>query len=808
MSKQKKVKKKKIRSHVKRVKLAQAKNPVGKKEYRKRLAQARRLDFFRRFFLVLLIVVIALVAAFLAGNFYLKNQYGKTLMGFKQEADAILADSRGDDFILAQASYVYSSDGTKMAELSSDTDATYLEYEEIPQDAVNAFVAVEDRTFWENKGIDTYGIARALVTYLRTRGSRAEGASTITQQLARTIYLTQDKTTSRKLTEIFLARGLAEKYSKKQIMEFYCNNCCFANGIYGLEDAAQAYFRKSAGELSLSQIAYLCAIPNRPEYYNPYNESERALTRRDKILRQMYEAGYITKQDYDEAINEKIKVKKKKTRKSTYNYETTYAVNCAVRYLMKADGFKFNYEFADDDEYKEYNALYEEAYSQAEHKLYTGGYKINTTIDLDVQKEMQNKLNEGLDFNDEKSDSGIYALQGAMTVLDNANGKVISIIGGREQTELKNTYSLNRAYQSYRQPGSTFKPIVVYTPALENGYNPYSMLKNIDVTKAKTATAGEVSEMRGSQMTLRRAVANSVNGCAYWLFNELGASNGLNYATDMQFSKIVKSDYTLSAALGGLTHGVTTVEMANAYYTIENHGEYTQTDCIDQILNADGDNIYTEPSSKQVYTQEAADSMTDVLMGVITDGTARNIDWYSYCKTDAAGKTGTTNNCKDGWFCGYTPLYTIAVWVGYDQPKVMSDLYGGTYPAQIWREAMRSLIADKDVASFEIERDNSGYDEYINEVREREAQQQAAAAAQREAEANQEKKEEQEQAQKELEEQQKKEAKEQRQKAQQQAEEEQKQQEQEQKQGQDQEQGQQESEPAETETQEEDAGEE
>jgi penicillin-binding protein 1A len=701
-------KRKKIRSYVKRVKLAQIKNPVGKAEYRRRLARARRADFFRRFFLVILVIVLVAAAGLGAGNAYLYKQTGKGILGYRNAAEKILDKSKASDFKLAQPSYLYSSDGTQMAELSSDADATYLDYDEIPANVVNAFVAVEDQTFWENNGIDTKGIARVLFNYVRTGGSVAEGASTITQQLARSVYLTQEKKISRKIEEIFLSKGLAKKYTKKQIMEYYCNNVCFANGIYGIEDAAQAYFGKSADELDLSQIAYLCAIPNRPEYYNPYKYPKHALTRRNKILTDMLQQGYINQTQYDKASSEKIKIKKKKTSAKKYNYETTYAVNCAVKYLMKQEGFDFQYEFDSTKEYNAYLAKYEEAYSQAEHELYTGGYKITTTIDLDTQEKMQEALDDTLSFSTSKNSNGIYTLQGAMTVIDNDTGKVAAIIGGRDQDEI-DSYSLNRAFQSYRQPGSTFKPLVVYTPALENGYSQYSSLKNIDVTAAKKATSGTISSMSGSTMTLRNAVTKSINGCAYWLFNEIKPATGLAYVTDMKFTKIVPQDYTLSAALGGLTHGVTTVEMANAYQTLENHGEYTETDCIKTFLDSSGKDIYSAPSSKQVYSKTAADTMTDVLMNVITNGTAASMDWYSYSGTDAAGKTGTTNGSKDGWFCGYTPYYTISVWVGYDQPKTLSNLYGGTYPATIWRKAMYALVKGKETKSFDIEKTTSHY---------------------------------------------------------------------------------------------------
>ena len=699
-------------SRVKRVKIAQRKKPLSKKEYKRQLKIARRIDFFRNFLIVIAVIIGLLAAGFVAGNMYLKKESGMNLFEMADDAKQIVADSRPEDFRLAESSYVYDSDGNQIAELASDTDATYLKYDQIPEDVINAFVSIEDRTYWENEGYDVKGIIRAVVDYARSHGKVAEGASTITQQLARTQYLTRDKSIIRKIREIFIAKELAEKYSKEQIMEFYCNTCCFANGIYGVQDASLTYFSVPVDELDVSQIAYICAIPNYPEYYNPYKDSANAIPRRNKILKDMLECGYIAQGAYEEAVAEDITVTPKAEKTEYYDYETTYAVNCAVRYLMKVDGFGFEYEFEDSDSYDTYMEAYNEAYEDARYKLYTGGYKVYTTIDEDAQENLQDVLNEGLSFNDNTKDDGVYELQGAMTVIDNETGKVVAIIGGRKQEELDSTYSLNRAFQSYRQPGSTFKPLVVYTPAFEEGYTQYSILRNINVTKAKKASSSEISNMYGDGMTLRRAVINSVNGCAYWLFNEIGIDTGISHVHDMHFTKILPSDHVKSAALGALTYGATTVEMANAYSTIENHGQFTETDCISQIVDHDGNNIYSSPDTTRVYDQEAADNMTDVMMGVVTTGTASSMNWYSHSDTDAAGKTGTTNESKDGWFCGFTPYYTIAVWVGYDQPKELSNLYGGTYPARIWREAMLYMIDGKETASFDIEKISRHYSVY------------------------------------------------------------------------------------------------
>ena len=700
-------KKKKVRSHVKRVKLQQKKNPVSQEKYEKRLKVARKKDFFRRLRNVILILAIAFCALFAAGNLMLKKATGQTLIGCMREAKDLVDSSTPDTFRLAQTSYIYSDDGTQLAALAESEDATYLSYEDIPADVVNAFVSVEDRTFWNNSGVDYKGILRVCVNYVKTKGQVAEGASTITQQLARGTFLSNEKTISRKIKEIFIARQLTKKYTKEQIMEFYCNSCCFANGIYGVEDASQKYFGRSVSDLSLSETAYICAIPNRPEYYNPLKNSENAISRRNKILQDMYECDYITKDAGDAALAENITVAELSDEEDTfYNYEATYAINCAIRYLMKQDGFEFKSHFEDDADYDTYNAYYDEMYKQAKHKLYTGGYKVTTTMNLKAQKNLQKIFDKELAFNTKVDEStGIYQFQGAMTVIDNETGKVVAMIGGRSQDELQQTYSLNRGFQSFKQPGSSIKPLVIYTPALEEGYDANSTLTEIDVKAAKKSTSEKISKMSGKKMSLRYAVEDSKNGCAYSLYNIITPKVGLSYIENMNFSKIVQQDYTLSSGLGGLHHGTNTVEMANAYSTLENHGEYRQADCISSILDASGNEIYEEPESKTVYTRSASDQMTDILEGVLNSsaGTAKGLKWSSASDVAAAAKTGTTNDNNVAWFCGYTPYYTISVWVGYDYPKSVKGLRGNTYPAYIWKEAMLYMIDGKDEADFDLE---------------------------------------------------------------------------------------------------------
>jgi membrane peptidoglycan carboxypeptidase len=694
-TKGKKKKKKKIKSYIGRV-LAQkgkTKAPVLVIEF----LFAFVLDILRIIKNLLLAIIVICIIGAIAGATFVWIKIKPTYTEYKQFADNIVENSTSDDFKLSESSYVYDADGNLLAKLKASQDSEYLAYADIPVDVINAFIAVEDQTFWENPGFDVKGIVRILYNYVKTSGDEKHGASTITQQLVKNIYLTSEVSIERKAKELLIAQGLTKKYTKQEIMEFYVNDICFANAYYGIEAASKGYFNKDVSELSLSQMAYLCAIPNSPEYYNPYKYPERALDRRDKILGDMLELGYITQSEYDTAVAEEIVIES-----PTYefnDYMTTYAIDCAVRYLMEQNGFEFRYKFDDMTDYNDYYSDYNTAYSSAKDQLYTGGYKVYTSLNPTVQANLQAVLDDQLSFNDElDASTGIYALQGAITAYDNITGKIIAVIGGRSQEDTIQTYSLNRAYQSYRQPGSTIKPLVVYTPALMNGYTADSTVHNIDVSKAKEKGV-DVQSLSGTSMTLRRALEQSKNGVAWQLFDKFGPTYCLSFLNEMRFSEVCPDDYYDSAALGGLTYGVTTVEMAAAYATLENHGTYREGTCLTSLIDKDGNEVYQVADQKQVYDAKAADNMVDLMTGVLTNGTGKKLNWYDSTKMVAAGKTGTTNSSKDGWFCGFTKYYTVTVWVGFDTPRELDNLYGATYPGQIWKASMLSLIEDKEVVT-------------------------------------------------------------------------------------------------------------
>ena len=313
-------------------------------------------------------------------------------------------------------------------------------------------------------------------------------------------------------------------------------------------------------------------------------------------------------------------------------------------------------------------------------KLYTGGYRIFTSIDLSLQDELQQSVNDTLSGYTGVNDEGVYELQASAVCIDNDNGYVRAVVGGRSQ-EFPG-YTLNRAYQSFRQPGSAIKPLTVYTPSFEQSYTPDSIVVDEPIEDGPRNANGTYL----GEITVRTAVEKSVNTIAWKLYDQLTPDKGLSYLKAMNFSRISPSDYRLATALGGFTNGVSALEMASGFAAIENDGYYRTPTCIVKIEDGNGTVLYNSGQNPVlIYKKNAARMMTDVLKGVITNGTGKGLDLGDM---PCAGKTGTTNDQKDGWFVGYTRYYTTSVWVGYDMPKKLQGLMGNTYPGKIWQSFM------------------------------------------------------------------------------------------------------------------------
>ena len=620
-----------------------------------------------------------LTLGLLVGFLYAKP-YLDQLEEYRSRAVAIARTSRVEDFCAQETSLVYAADGSLLSSLKDVKDVYYLNYKDIPQAAIDCMIVTEDRKFWSHPGYDLKANAVAVYSYLKNQGVY-RGGSTITQQLARNIYLTREVTLERKITELFLAAELEKLYSKEEILEFYLNNIYFANGYYGLQAAAAGYFNKTASALSLSETAFLCAIPNNPTKYDPVTSYENTIERRDRVLLQLKECGEITEAEYQEAICEEITLNRPKKEKQ--DYAETYSYYCAIRALMQSRGFVFQSVFESEEEEAEYEELYYEMYYAVQRSLFTEGYRIYTSIDPSLQAQLQQTLDNELAGFTEVSEDCVYELQGSAACIDNENGRVVAIIGGRTQEFAG--YTLNRAYQSVRQAGSAIKPLLIYTPLFERGWLPEDMVLD-EYFEGGPKNSGNAYS---GEITVRKAVEQSSNVVAWKLFLELGIENGLQYLLNMNFSRIVDSDYVPAVSLGGFTYGVSAVEMASGFATLANDGIYREPSCIVMITDAKGRVLVGEErEGKRIYATNAARMMTDVLEGVMTKGTGRKLQLTNAI---AAGKTGTATNRKDGWFVGYTAYYTTSVWVGCDYPKKVDDLAGNTYPGRIWQSYMDTI---------------------------------------------------------------------------------------------------------------------
>lgn len=645
---------------------------MAKKKRKKKKTATQKLWSFLKFQMVLILLVLGAVAYYFVGGYAVK------VKELHDEAVSYVARASADTFRQNETSIAYDVNGDVIQLMIGDKDVYYVEYADMPAYLRQAIVSIEDKRFYSHHGVDYKAIVRAVYAMFRN-GEVTQGASTITQQLARTTFLNQDQTWERKIEEIYIAVELEKKFSKNEILEFYLNNINFANGYYGIGAASRGYFNKDVGKLSLSEIAFLCAIPNGPVKYDPIEHYDNTIERRNLVLKNMLDDQMITELTYLNAVEEEIALTRPNA-PGKNDYLSTYTFYCATRVLMELQGFDFQTEFSSKKAERKYNKTYDALYEECNKSLYTGGYRIYTSLDMATQELLQYSLDANLAGFTEVNDEGIYALQGAAVCIDNTTGMVRAIVGGRTQDV--SGYTLNRAYQSFRQPGSSIKPLLVYTPALERGYTADSILIDEPIEdgpeNADLSYAGAI--------TLRHAVEISKNTVAYKLLEELTPEVGLSYLHAMDFASLSKNDVRPIIAVGGFTYGASPLEMAKGFATLENDGAYRNPGCVTKITDADGNEIFTvEQTEKVVYEKNAARQMTDILKGVFTNGTAKSV---RLSNMPCAGKTGTTNDNKDGWLVGYTRYYTTSVWVGYDIPREVPGLSWAVYPGKIWHSFM------------------------------------------------------------------------------------------------------------------------
>lgn len=651
---------------------------INPKKYR-RLIRKERISDIRHLilFLVFTVIFASMITAYKTAIPLYKQ--------FKESMFDAMASMNSNTFLRAGNTDIYDTDGNLIGRIGNEK-YEYVDISRISPYVTKGYIAKEDRNFSMHAGVDFKGSLRAALSYLKYHRI-TQGGSTITQQVIKNNLLTQEQTFRRKFIEIFIAWDFEKEYSKVQIMEFYCNSNYYGNGCYGIEGASQYYFGHSAKDLTLAEAAVLVATSNSPNVYNPVVDYDLSMEKKKDVLDDMLECEYITKDEHDKAASENPEIVKKSQNAANENYMITYAIHCAALKLMSYDGFKFQYTFDSSDKYKKYNEKYSSTYNAAVAEIRNGGYTIYTSLNPKIQDIMQKSIDSGLKKYDEKGDDGIYTLQSAGVCVDNATGLVAAVVGGREA---KGSY--NRGYQTKRQPGSSIKPLLDYGPAYNEGvYTPASVLKdepvNINGYKPVNAWKGYAGDISS-----REALLRSYNTIAVKTYMKTGKKTALSYLGKMKFSSMTFADMSAPAlAVGGFTVGVTPADMAKGYATIANKGEYTDNDCILSLTAYDGREIYKfAKKSYEVYTADTAFMLCDILSGMFQEDF---MPGKKIKKSDQVymGKTGTTNNNKDAWFCGASAYYSASVWIGYDMPKEMKGISGGTLPCEVWTSFMDTL---------------------------------------------------------------------------------------------------------------------
>ncbi len=577
--------------------------------------------------------------------------------------------ANGDKLTIYETSKVYDRSGKLMGELSIDKSEP-VDSEQIPKLLKDAFIATEDKRFAEHNGVDLWSIGRAAVKDIMAR-SLVEGGSTITQQLAKNIFLDADKTFFRKATEMSIAMALERHKTKDEILTMYLNRIPFGGTVYGIKAASIRYFGKSdLNDLKTWEIATLAAMPKGPSKYNPLRNPELSKERRAVVLDLMFQEGHITAEERDEA------------KAVDYTYEPP----------AKNDSYQAFKDYVINEA--------EEKFGLTEDQLNRGGYKIYTTMDAQAQKAVEKAFANDDFFEKSKDDQQVQA---SIVIQNHENGSLVALLGGRDY-ERKGFSRLN----SRRQPGSAFKPIVSYAPALESG----EFSVNTPLNNEKQCFGDYCPRnLHGYSKTIdmKTALTKSENIPAVWLLNEVGVGTGVKFAEKMGI-KMDKADRNLAIALGGLTHGTNTLEMAGAFSVFANGGEYNAPYSIKMIQDHDGVEKYTynAPKPKRVMSEQTAYYMTEMMQNVVNDGTGKR----ARLNRPVAGKTGTTQHGinglkssknRDVWFVGYTPEWTASIWMGYDKVDKDHLLNGSSgQAAALFSSVMTEALQGVPVKDFPV----------------------------------------------------------------------------------------------------------
>lgn len=637
--------------------------------------------FFRPIKVILFLFLTVMVLGCLVGGaVFLK--YHDEIMACKEKAESIISRTSRTDFSQPMDTRIYDSGGNLIGTINSG-HYEYVPITGISSNLQNAYIAQEDRRFYKHHGVDYMGILRAGVVALKNKGKVTQGGSTITQQVIKNTYLTQERTYQRKLTEIFTAPRLEEKYSKEDIMEFYCNTNFYANRCYGVAEASRYYFDKEAKDLTIWEAATLAGISNNPSKYNPVAHPETSKNKRNQIIDNMALCKFITEEERDYAKAQPITAAKVYEAGTKVNYQTSYAIYCTALELMKNEGFVFQYVFNNQADYDSYKEQYQELYQTKSDMIRNGGFEIHTSLETDVQASLQDMMDKRLEGFTDLQDNGKFALQGAAVCIDNQTGYVVAIVGGRGTDD-----EYNRGFLSKRQPGSTIKPLIDYAPAFETGY--YYPSRHVNDHLFDKGPKNSSQKYYGN-VSVREALNRSLNTVAWQVLADIGVNTGIRYLGKMHFAGLSYMDNgNSSMSIGGFTEGARVEDMARGYSVLANKGMYSSNTCISSIISQyDGEIYHADLQKERIFTEDTAYMITDILKGTLDKpyGTGYGLG----LDIPAAGKTGTTNDSKDTWFCGYTKYYTTAVWVGYDTPKAMHGIYGKTYAGRIWHDFMAQI---------------------------------------------------------------------------------------------------------------------
>lgn len=552
------------------------------------------------------------------------------------------------------SSQFFDAKGNLITTVDSEEDRIPVTIDKVPKNLQHAFLAAEDIRFYEHGGIDFRGIGRAIYTYIRW--GEVQGGSTITQQLAKNYFLTQEQTLSRKLHEAFIALQIEQKYTKNEILEMYMNQIYFGQGSYGVETAANTYFGKHVQDLDLAQCAMIAGIPKSPNYYSPLSNPKAAKARQKTVLEQMAKYGFITKEQADEAYAEPLTYKSLNESPGSKKYFIDYVIQLLVD------------KFGPDAVYKQ-------------------GLKVYTTLDPDMQKAAEKAA--ALTPTYYTDSNKLKQPQSSIVAVDPKTGYIKAMIGGR------GTDQFNRAVMAERQPGSAFKPFV-YMNAFEQGATPSDTVQDSPIPGDWNPQNYDRS-FHGT-VTYRTALTYSYNVPAVKVAMKYGPEKIVKLAKKFGITTLVDDDENTVIALGGLTHGVTPLEMAGAYAGIANMGKFNKPTPIIKILDRNGKVLYEHKANPtQAVKPESAYMMISMMEDVMTRGTGRGAAINRPC----AGKSGTTSDYHDAWFVGFTPDLACAVWIGDDNNDSLGGMTGGGEPATLWRTFMSNALADTPASDFD-----------------------------------------------------------------------------------------------------------